>query len=250
MYRPSLLVRMEIRLGGGRSSNDSVLRSDAPDPLMPRMATKKSDGPIRGAALIKKSIEAARASGVIADPEPVPAGVLKKLRLPSDEKISPAMKELLAFDATWIGWSFDDEEPEFEPMALDELVEEEFGEESVAEFGEAGEILGEDCILLPSDGEARHFLYVGTADDRGEYPVVTVESGGKVGGFVPFDVWVGQRLGALEKAPSGWVAPGYESASQALADGNGDGRVNFVSEQRDAGERDEDEEEEDGESAD
>ncbi len=217
------------------------------------MATKKSDGPIRGAALVKKAIEAARASGIIESPEPVAAGVLKKLRLPNDEKISPATKELLAFDATWIGWSFDDEEPEFEPMSLDELIEEELGEEAVAQFGEAAEILGEDCLLLPSEGESRHFLYVGTADDKGEYPVITVESGRWTGGFVPFDVWLAQQLGALEKGARGAVPAGYEGFCQALADSNGDGRVNFVSEQRESSggghdeddEHDEDEEESD-----
>jgi hypothetical protein len=39
------------------------------------------------------------------DPEPVPTGALKKLRLPNDEKVSPALKELLAIDASWLGQS-------------------------------------------------------------------------------------------------------------------------------------------------
>ncbi|WP_394847057.1 hypothetical protein LZC95_06260 [Pendulispora brunnea] len=206
------------------------------------MASKKSEGLARGAALIKKSIEAAKASGAIDSPEAVPAGVLKKLRLPNDEKISPAMKELLSFDATWIGWSFDDEEPEFEPMSLEEFVEEELGEEAAASFGEAAELLGEDCIPLPSDGEAHSFLYIGSADERGEYPVITLEAGGKVSGFVPFDVWVAQRLGALEK---GELPEAYKAVCQALAEENADGRVNFVSEARDAADRDDDDEGED-----
>ncbi|WP_394836725.1 hypothetical protein LVJ94_07435 [Pendulispora rubella] len=208
------------------------------------MASKKSDGLARGAALIKKSIEAAKASGAIDSPEAVPAGVLKKLRLPNDEKISPAMKELLTFDASWIGWSFDDEEPEFEPMSLEEFVEEELGEEAAAAFGEAAEMLGEDCIPLPSDGEAHSFLYIGAADDRGEYPVITLEAGGKVSGFVPFDVWVAQRLGGLEK---GELPAAYQAVAQTLAEENGDGRVNFISEARDGADKDEDEDEDDEE---
>ncbi|WP_394823039.1 hypothetical protein [Pendulispora albinea] len=215
------------------------------------MATKKTETLPRGAALIKKSIEAAKASGSIESPEPLPAGVLKKLRLPNDEKISPAMKELLAFDASWLGWSFDDEEPEFEPMSLEELIEEEFGEDEVAGFGEAIKLLGEDCIQLPSDDddEARHFLYIGSPDDRGEYPVITValdDEGAQVSGFVPFDVWVAMRLGALEKPAEGAVAPvGYEAACKALADENGDGRVSFTSEEGDEGDDDDDDDDED-----
>ncbi|HWL89111.1 MAG TPA: hypothetical protein VNO21_25085 [Polyangiaceae bacterium] len=214
------------------------------------MATKKSEGLVRGAALVKKSIEAARASGIVASPEPVSPNVLKKLRLPNDEKISPAMKELLAFDASFVGWAFDDEEPEFEPMALDELIEEELGEEHLGAFGEASEMLGEDCIALPSEGDTHHFLYIGTVDDRSEYPVIALalDGGGWVGGFVPFDVWIAQRFGALEKGVQRAAAPpGYEAACKALAESNGDGRVSFVSEHRDVGdgaEHDEDEDEE------
>ena len=163
------------------------------------MATKKSDGPLRGVALIKKAIEAAKASREIESPEPVPPAVLKKLRLPNDEKLSPGLKELLAFDASWLGWVIDDEEPELEPLAIDELIEQEFGEDFVAPFGEAIEMLSEDCILIDHGSESRRFLYVGNPDEKGEYAVITVDPDGSwVGGFVPFDVWVAQHLGALE----------------------------------------------------
>ena len=82
------------------------------------MASKKSAaGPVRGAALVKKAIEAS--SAAIATPEAVPASILKKLRLPNDEKLSPGLKAFLAHDASILGWEFDDEEPEFEAMPLD-----------------------------------------------------------------------------------------------------------------------------------
>jgi len=212
------------------------------------MATKKkTDSVLRGAALIKKAIESAQAEGVIDGPEPVPPGALKKLRLPNDEKLSPAMKELLAFDATWIGWDIDEEEPELEPVAIDELVEQEFGEELLAQFGEAIELLSEDCILVGEGTEAKSFVYVGTPDDKGEYPVLTLSTndGCWVGGFVPFDVWVAQQLGALDKGTGlGYVPQEYESCCKALAEANGDGRVSFKSETRDV-ERDGEEGEDD-----
>ena len=217
---------------------------------MRSMATKKkSEGVVRGAALIKKAIEAAKANGIISDPEPVPASALKKLRLPNDERISPAMKELLAFDATWLGWEIDEEEPELEPMSLDELVEQEFGEDVVKDFGEAIEMLGEDCLLIGDGSDRKRFLYVGTPDDKDEYPVITLtnEDGCWIGGFVPFDVWVAQQLGVIEaeKEP-GSVPQEYESLCKALADANGDGRTGFKSESRDL-ERDGEDDEEEGE---
>lgn len=214
---------------------------------------KKTETVLRGTALIKKAIEAAKANGIIDSPEPVPAAALKKLRLPNDEKISPAMKEMLAFDASWLGWEIDEEEPEFEPLSLDEVIEQELGDESVKSFGEAIELLGEDCLLIDDGTEKKRFLYVGTPDDKGEYPVITLiqDDGYQVAGFVPFDVWVAQQLGVLEEEKHvGYVPEGYEVFCKALAESNGDGRVSFKSQprdiERDAGGGDEDEDEGEG----
>ncbi|MGZ3417098.1 MAG: hypothetical protein ACXVEF_36450 [Polyangiales bacterium] len=207
------------------------------------MAAKKI---VRGAALVKKAIEAS--AGKIESPEPVEAGILKKLRLPNDEKISAGLKTFLAHDGSSLGWSFDDEEPEFEPMALDELVAQEFGDDAVPAFGEAIEMLGEDCVLIEGEGEAKSFLYVGTPDDAGEYPVITLEHAGaaKVSGFVPFDVWIAQRFGALPAE----LTEEYVALAQALAESNGDGRRAFESQHRDiAAEKEDEDEDEDEEEA-
>ncbi|MEO8901176.1 MAG: hypothetical protein ABI488_05830 [Polyangiaceae bacterium] len=218
------------------------------------MATKKSDAVLRGASLIKKAIETSKSTGKIAEPEPVPGNVLKKLKLPNDEKLSPGLKELLAFDSSFLGWSIDEEDPELEPMTLDELVEQEYGEEFVPRFGEALELLGDDCLLVGQNGTARHFLYIGTPDDKGEYPVITLDTSNQpwVGGFVPFDVWTAQQLGALEIAERvGEGPPGYEASCKALAESNSDGRVQFEPEtrtvDRDGADSDEDEDEEEDE---
>ena len=217
-------------------------------------STKKTEGGLRGAALIKKAIEVAKSNDVIQSPEPVPAGAIKKLRFPNDEKLSPSLKELLAFDSSWLGWSIDEEDPELEPMSLEELVEQEFGEDLVAQFGEAVELLSEDCILIGEGGDAKRFLYVGTPDEKGEYAVITLatDDGCWVGGFVPFDVWAAQQLGALEKEKRhGYVPQEFEAACKALAESNSDGRVSFKSESRvierdkDAGDDDEDDEDDD-----
>ncbi len=218
------------------------------------MATKKKTeaGTARGAALAKRAVAAGKEKGLFADAEPVPAGVLRKLKLPNDEKISPALKEVLATDSAWLGLSFDEDEPEFDAMSLEDIVEQEFDEEAVSLFGEAYEILSEECILLGGEGSSRDLLYVGSPDDAGEYPVVTVHLGDVpwVGGFLPFDVWAAVRLGALAAGEGRAAAPaGYEAAAQALAQENGDGRVVFEPKAGEAGERggddDEDDEEED-----
>jgi hypothetical protein len=211
-------------------------------------AKKKQDGAARGAALIKKAIAAGKEQGQFSDPQPVPAGILKKLRLPNDEKISPAMKELLSFDGSFLGFDFDDEEPEFDTVALEDVVESEFGEENVSSFGEAYDLLGEDCILLGGEGDERSVLYVGSPDAAGEYAVITLRTGetNRVEGFVPFDVWVAQQLGAL---PKDKVPEEYAAFVKELADANGDGRTSFEPKEGEArekgGDDDEDEDEED-----
>lgn len=216
------------------------------------MASTKDKAALRGAKLMKKAIEAGKSSGVLAAPEPIePASLARKLKLPNGESISPAMKELLAFDAAWLGIAYDDEEAEVEAMSLEEVVEEHFGEEAVAAFGEAYEMLGDDCVLFSAEVDRPSCLYVGNADDAGEYPVVSMswENGvAKIGGFVPFDVWAAQQLGALEKGNEiGAVPPEYADLPKQAADANGDGRVVFTPKAGEAPEADEDEEEEEGE---
>lgn len=194
------------------------------------MAARKNGALARGAALVKSAIEVARATD-ITHPKPVPPVIFKRLTLPGGEPLSPGMRELLAFDASWIGMQYDDELCVFEALSLEELIEQEFDAESVPMFAEAYGILDEDCILIDNGSDTCQFLYVGTSDSEGEYPVITVsdDDGPWVGGFVPFDIWVAQQLGAL---PAGDGRPGvpaaYIGVVKDLAAKNGDGRTSFV----------------------
>jgi len=182
---------------------------------------------------MKKAIEAAKVSGVLAAPEPIePVSLARKLKLPNGEPISPAMKELLATDAAWLGISYDDEEAEVEGGSLEDVVEEHFGEDAVPAFAEAFELLGEDCVVFSTELERPACLYVGEVDEAGEYPVLsmTYEDGvSTIGGFVPFDVWAAQELGALERGKAiGDVPAAYAALPPASATANGDGRVVFT----------------------
>ncbi|HEY3818152.1 MAG TPA: hypothetical protein VGL81_13325 [Polyangiaceae bacterium] len=216
------------------------------------MATKKEGAALRGAKLMKKAIEAAKATGVLGSPEPVePASLVRKLKLPNGEPMSPAMKELLAVDAAWLGIAYDDEEAEIEGTSLEEVVEEHFGEEAVPAFAEAYELLGDDCVLFTTELERPACLYVGEADEQGEYPVLAMtwqDGVAKIGGFVPFDVWAAQELGALERGKDLGDVPGpYAELPQAAATANGDGRVVFTPAAGGAASEEDEEEENDDE---
>jgi ribosomal protein L12E/L44/L45/RPP1/RPP2 len=219
------------------------------------MASKKETGVLRGAKLVKKATAAANTSGILASPEPLPTSLAKKMVLPNGESISAGMKELLTTDTDWIGIDYDDEEAEIEGMSLEDVVEEAFGEEAVAAFGEAYDMLTEDVVYFNGEVSRPACLYCGTPDDAGEYPVLQLswENGvAKIGGFVPFDVWVAQELGALERGKEiGEVPAEYAALPKALADSNGDGRVLFTPKAGEATEKssddDEDEDDESGE---
>ncbi len=195
------------------------------------MAAKKTAGPLRGAKLVKKALEIAK-ERVLASAEPMPSSLARKMQLPNGEPLSPAMKELFLADVTWIGIDYDDEEAEIEGGALEDVVEEAFGEDAVAAFGEAYELLGEDVVLFGADGLSRPAcLYVGVTDETGEYPVLQFSwEGGvaRIGGFVPFDIWLAQELGALERGTNlGDVPAEYAALPKALAESNFDGRIVF-----------------------
>jgi hypothetical protein len=172
------------------------------------------------------------------------------LKLPNGESLSPALKELLSFDAGWLGVDYDEDEAEVEGTSLEDVIEEAFGEEAVPAFAEAYELLSEDCVAFGAELSRPACLYVGAADERDEYPVLTFswdDGIAQIGGFVPFDVWVAQELGALERGKAiGDVPPEYAGLVQPLADTNGDGRVVFTPK---AGEAPEHEDEADDEGA-
>jgi hypothetical protein len=194
------------------------------------MASKKDTGPLRGAKLVKKAIEAGK-ERVLGAPEPLPAPLARKMKLPNGESLSPGLKELLVADASWIGIDYDDEEAEIESVSLEDVVEEAFGEQAVAAFGEAYELLTEDCVAFGAELSRPACLYIGEVDEAGEYPVLQLafdDGRARIGGFVPFDVWLAQELGALERGRDiGDVPPEYAPLTKALAEANFDGRIVF-----------------------
>jgi hypothetical protein len=206
------------------------------------MAKTSNAAALRGAKLIKKALTSAAA--VIPTPEPLVGA--KKLKLPNGEPLSPAMKELLTFDGSFLAIDYDDEEFEIEAAALEDIIEEHFGEAAVPAFAEATELLSEDLVAFGCDRVRPACLYVGEVDDAGEYPVLELsyEDGvARIGGFVPFDVWMAQELGGLERGKDiGDVPAEYAELPKAAAEANGDGRVVFTP-QAGVADADEDEDE-------
>src|SRR5262245_58263563 len=124
------------------------------------MATSKNSGPVRGSKLVKKALSVG-SDRVLAAPEPMPSSLARKMKLPNGESLSPGLKELFLADTSWIGIDYDDEEAEIESVSLEDVVEEAFGEEAVAAFGEAYELLGEDVVAFGAELSRPACLYIG-----------------------------------------------------------------------------------------
>jgi hypothetical protein len=111
-------------------------------------------------------------------------------------------------------------------------------------------MLGGDCIFFSTELERPACLYVGEADDAGEYSVLSMtwqDGVATIGGFVPFDLWAAQELGALERGKNiGDVPEAYAALPHAAATANGDGRVAFTPKAGETEGDDEGEEEEEG----
>jgi hypothetical protein len=144
---------------------------------------------------------------------------------------------------------FDEDEGDIESVSFEEAVEDFFGEDAPALFGEAVELFDSDVVVIGGASEALRLLYASEADETGEYAVLTVAKSPEPWvEIAPFDVWVAQELGALPAGERpGAVPPGYEEAAKEHAGIIGDGRVGFSPTPGEARERDEDEDEEDDE---
>jgi hypothetical protein len=215
---------------------------------MAKKSATDTGASLRGVKLVKKAIEAGK-SEALASPEPVAAAVIKKLLLPNGEPVTASMKELLKVDGLWLGIEFGEDEGDIEAVSFEDLVEDNYGRDAVPLFAEASELFGGDCIVIGGAADSVRFLYVGEPDESGEYPVISVRKEPEpwVGGFVPFDVWLAQELGALPSGEAGALSPAYEEAIKALAEANGDGRVGFKPEAGEGGDDDDDDEDDDDE---
>ncbi len=88
--------------------------------------------------------------------------------------------------------------PSLEPLGFLDLIEAEFGSRHARTFQVAAAVLTGNCFLLPGGSESRRFIYVGTADAVGEYPVVyaDIDDTPVVGLESPgFDIWFATRAG-------------------------------------------------------
>ncbi len=140
------------------------------------MAAKKKSAkapPERGAALVERVIAKLARSKKFA-PKPLASDVIAKLAFPGKKPLPPSLKRWLAFDARYLR-IFDVAKPKLARTTFHDMMEREFDAQT-AEAYDFSSLLPGDCYALPGGSDSRPFLYVGEADDAGEYPVLVVDT--------------------------------------------------------------------------
>ncbi len=177
-------------------------------PPSPTFRTPKVKPPIlaksglRGVALVDHVIaETTRGATSlnISVPKPMPKAKLAKLTLEDGTPLPKTLKRWLAFDASWLGLS----------QLLGTTIPTQRLHNAASNvwplFGNyfkpiSDKYLPDQCLVLPGGDMSRRMIYVGQADERGEYPILymDVDDNPAVGLQYPgFDVWLADTAGVL-----------------------------------------------------
>jgi hypothetical protein len=101
--------------------------------------------------------------------------VIAKLAFPGGKRLPPSLERWLAYDAEYLRIFDKVSKPKLERRSFREMMEREFDADAAEAF-DFSDLLPGDCYALPSGSDSRAFLYVGEADDAGEYPVLLVDT--------------------------------------------------------------------------
>jgi hypothetical protein len=151
----------------------------------------------RGVALVEYVIQHIRVAGSAwptQEARPLPGHLATTFSLGPGQPAPPSLQRWLAHDAAWIEWFPDLASPVIRPRRLREMMG--------PRFASLEEILPGACYpLRPSAGDTSlYFLYVGQADEWGEYPVFVADTDDwyLVALAAPgFDVYLAQCLNLL-----------------------------------------------------
>lgn len=160
--------------------------------------------PVRGAALVELAISAIERAGARKAlghaAEGLSEEALAKLTFPGGKPLPPSLRRWLAYDAHWIEWFEDLARPTLPEVGFHRMMVEQF-DEQMADVWDFSEMLPEHCYCVPGGSDSRRFLYVGQADEEGEYPILLVDTDD-----VPFvcveypgfDVYLASSFDAIE----------------------------------------------------
>ena len=143
--------------------------------------TKKSAGKpqvltMRGSGLVELAIAADRERRDPANPpRPMRRAQIDLLEMPGGAEIPQSLAAWLAYDALDI-FAGSPEAPHLKWQSFGEMMQEQFDDEIAAQFADFGKLLTGNCLVLPGGSDSRRFMYAGSPDAHGEYPVFIVDT--------------------------------------------------------------------------
>jgi hypothetical protein len=176
-----------------------------------------ADSADHGASLVERAIAALYASPrllldheplldeplLTGPPQPMSAGALAALTLPSGRALPPSVRRWLEFDTAVLarsGWLASSRASRLTPRRLDEIAAAELGEDWGAYFTPLATRFGE-CFLLPGGSDSRRVLATGPADGVSEYPVLALDVDDEPSvnlAYPGFDVYLAHVLGVIQ----------------------------------------------------
>jgi hypothetical protein len=137
---------------------------------------------LRGDALVDSVLAKIEEEGggllgmVVEEPEGLTPEELAGLSLPGGRPLPPSLAKFLAYDQDFLDVleDGDDGKLALSFRTFKDMMAEQFDDET-AENADFTNVLPGQCLVLPGDGEARRFMYVGEPDAFGEYPVFVVD---------------------------------------------------------------------------
>lgn len=148
---------------------------------------------LRGVALVEQAIAQAKANNLKV--RPLTAKVIAGLRMPDGSAIPATLATWLAYDNGGVD-AVDNNRVAWKDF--NELMGETYGEETAPLLAPFANRFPGKCLLLPGGSDSRRFLYAGTPDSTGEYPVfvVDIDDVPWVGLCFPgFDVFIAEASG-------------------------------------------------------
>ncbi|HET9991699.1 MAG TPA: hypothetical protein VFQ65_24390 [Kofleriaceae bacterium] len=148
---------------------------------------------LRGVALVEQAIAKSKANNAKA--KPLVAKVIAGLRMPDGSTIPASLATWLAYDNGELD-AIDNNRIPWKDFT--ELMAETYGEDTVPLLAPFAARFPGKCLLLPGGSDSRRFLYAGTPDSAGEYPVfvVDIDDVPWVGLCYPgFDVYIAEASG-------------------------------------------------------
>jgi hypothetical protein len=131
---------------------------------------------MRGSGLVELAIAADRERRDPAHaPRPLTRAQIDQLAMPDGKEIPQSLAAWLAYDTLDI-FEGSKAAPRLKWRSFGDMMREQFDDETAAHYADFGKLLTGQCLVLPGGSDSRRFMYAGTPDAHGEFPIFIVDT--------------------------------------------------------------------------